>query len=237
MKKIIFLCICIPLFYGCDNRHIEKLKQAETDSIAKVEQTKKERSGKARADSLELIAWGDLRFGMSMNEALQTISLKNGNMERNTISMNFDSRFALAQVFGLKELMDFEASFEGDELHFIKIRSAKVTASHIDDLVNDCKILSDNFKKKMGEPVTHINEKVNIFSFNEGEKFLYAQFGIGDKCVLIELGETYSGCEYFYEVSINNWMYPQKKLRETSEEKVRREKEAEKRKQIIDNSF
>ena len=238
MKKILIFCICVPMLCGCSNNgQREQKRQAVADSIAKAEQQKEEIQKRAKADSLAVIAWGDLRFGMSKNEALQTVSLKKGDVNGNTISMLYETVFAIERAFGLKELSDIDATFEENELSFVTIKSSKISASHIDDLVNDCKILADNFTKKMGEPVMLNNEEINVFSFNEGKKFLYAQFGIGEKCVLIQLGETYSENEYFYEVSINNWQYPKKKHVLTPEEKAQMKKEDEKRQQIIDNSF
>lgn len=175
--------------------------------------------------------------GMSKDEALKTVSLKNGDVNDNTVSMHYETVFAIKRAFGLKELSDIDATFEENELSFVTIKSSKVLSSHIDDLVNDCKILADNFTKKMGEPVKSNDEEINVFSFNEGEKFLYAQFSIGEKCVLIQLGETDAGSEYFYEVGINNWQYPKKKHVPTPEEKAQRQKEDEERQRIIDNSF
>ena len=238
MRKILLFCVCASLLCGCsDNKQNEQQKQAVADSIAKAEQHKKEMEERTRADSLAVIAWGDLRFGMSKDEALQTVSLRNGDIKDNMISMHYETRFALGKTFGLKELHDFEVSFRENELFFVDIFSSKVTASHIDDLVSDCKIFVKNFTTRMGEPLRLNDKEINIFSFNEGEKFIYAQFNVGAKCVIIQLGETYSGSEYFYEVSINNWQYPKKTHVPTSEEKAQWQKEDEERQRIIDNSF
>ena len=238
MRKIFILCVCASMLCGCSNNgQRERQTQAVADSIAKAEQQRKEMQERKRADSLAVIAWGDLRFGMSKDEALKTVSLEKGTVNDNAISMHYETVFAIERAFGLKELSDIDATFEENELSFVTLKSSKVSASHIDDLVNDCKILADNFAKKMGKPVMSNDEEINVLSFNEGKKFLYAQFGIGEKCVLIQLGETYSGSEYFYEVGINNWQYPMKKHVPTAEEKARMKKEDEERQRIIDNSF
>lgn len=192
---------------------------------------------RARIDSLSTVAWGDLRFGMSQKDALKTVSLKNGDVDDNTISMDFNTRFALENAFGMRELGYFDVTFEENELSFITIKSYKVDASHIDDLVNDCKILADNFSKKMGEPIMSYDEEINVFTFNEGKMFIYAQYCIGGKCVLIRMGEIYSCCEYYYEVYISNSDYPKKKHEPTPEEKARMKKEEEESQLIISNSF
>ena len=238
MRKIFIFCVCVSMLCGCsDKGSRERQRQAVAYSIAKAEQQRLEMQERARADSLSIIAWGDLRFGMSKGEALQTVSLKKGTVNGNTISMDCDTRFALEQAFGLKEFRQFDVTFEENGLSFVTIKSSKVSASRIDDLVNDCKILADNFAKKMGEPVMSNDEKINVFSFNEGKMFDFACFSIGDKYVFIKLGETCSGSEYFYEVNIGNSHNPMKKHEPTPEEKAQRQKEDEERQRIIDNSF
>lgn len=237
MRTIFIFCVCVSILCGCsDKGRRERQGQVVADSIAKAEQWY-EMQERARADSLAIIAWGDLKFGMSKSEALQTVSLKKGTVNGNTISMDFDTRFALEQAFELKEFQQFDVTFEENELSFVTIKSSKVSASRIDDLVNDCKILADNFAKKMGEPVISNDEEINVFSFNEGKMFDFACFSIGDKYVFIKLGETFSGSEYFYEVNIGNSHNPMKKHEPTPEEKVQRQKEDEERQRIIDNSF
>ena len=237
MRTIFIFCVCVSILCGCSVKwRRERQRQVVADSIAKAEQWH-EMQERARADSLAIIAWGDLKFGMSKSEALQTVSLKKGTVNGNTISMDFDTRFALEQAFGLKEFRQFDVTFEENELSFVTIKSSKVSASRIDDLVNDCKILADNFAKKMGEPVISKDEEINVFSFNDGKMFDFACFSIGDKYVFIKLGETCSGSEYFYEVNIGNSHNPMKKHEPTPEEKAQRQKEDEERQRIIDNSF
>lgn len=235
--KFIFFTLCILLLISCNNNQSKNKEQMQQDSVAKAKQIEIEKSKKMREDSLSVIAWGDLKFGISKEEALKTVSLKNGDVDGNIISMDFETRFDLERAFGLKELRKFDAIFNENELSFITIKSSNVSASHIDDLVNDCNIFVENFEKKIGKPITSIEEDVDVFSFNEGEKFTFAQFSVGDKCIIISLGETYSGSEYFYEIGINNWQYPKKKHKETPEEKFKREQEQKNRQEIIDNSF
>lgn len=235
--RFIICSLCVLLLISCNNKQGKNLERIHSDSIEIARQMENSKLKKLREDSLSVIAWGDLRFGMSKEDALQTVSLKNGDIDNNTISMNFETRFYLEQAFGLKEFRTFDVIFEENELSFITIRSANVSASHIDDLVNDCKIFAKNFEKKIGEPVMSIGEEVNVFSFNEGKNFTFAQYGIGDKCIVISLGETYSGSEYFYKIDINNWQYPKKKRNNTREEEAGHDNEQKRKQDIIDNSF
>lgn len=242
MRKILLFCICAFVLCACGNnkaKQLEQRKQAIADSIAQVERQRKEMLERARVDSLSTVAWGDLRFGMSKKEALKTVSLKDGDVYDNVISMDWETKRALEKTFGLKELWDIYAFFEENELISVRIESPKVSASHIDDLLDDCAVLAKNFAKKMevSVPNNAIYNEINIYNFNEGEEFTYAYLHVGEKCVSIKLGETYSGSEYYYEVYISNSDYPKKKHEPTPEEKAQKQKEEEERQQIINNSF
>lgn len=235
--KYIYSFLSVLLLISCNNNQSKYQGQMLEDSIAHAKQIEIDKAKKMREDSLSVIAWGDLKFGISKEEALKTVSLKNGDVDGDIISMDFETRFALERAFGLKELGQFDAIFNEDELSFIKIQSAKVSATHIDDLVDDCNIFVNNFEKKIGKPITLIEEEVNVFSFNEGENFTFAEFSIGYKYIIISLGETYSGSEYFYKIDIDNWQYPKKKHKETPEEMHKRGQEQKEREEIINNSF
>ena len=235
--KYLYSFLLLSFLLSCSNSQSKHQSQKYQDSIAKAKQIEQNKAKKIREDSLSSIAWGDLKFGISKKEALKTVSLKNASVDDNTLSMDFETRFTLEQALGLNELRTFDVNFSENELTSITIQSAIVSASHIDDLVDDCKIFATNFEKKMGKPITSVQDEVNIFSFNEGKEFTFAQFSIGDKCVDISLGETYSGSEYYYKININNWQYPKKRHKETSEERTQRLQEQKNREKIIDNSF
>lgn len=235
MRKLLLICEALLLLCAC-NGHKSQKEAAEIANREQAEQEEKARMEKARTDSLSAIAWGSLKFGMSKDEVLKTDVLGRGEIEANTIDMDFDTRFNLEEAFGLKELHQFTVSFENDELINIVIKSSIVNASHIDDHVNDCRIFADNFERKMGKPYKALDEDPTVFSFNEGETFIYATFMAGDKYVEINLGETYNGSEYFYTVSINNFTYPKKRKKSPKqiEEERTHDKELQK---IKDNSF
>lgn len=242
MRKILLFCICAFVLCACGNnkaKQLEQRKQAIADSIAQVERQRKEMLERARFDSLSSVAWGDLRFGMSREKALKTVSLKDGNVYDNSIAMGYETVNAIKSAFGLKEFYDVWVFFEENELESMKIESYKVRASHIDDLLDDCAVLAKNFAKKMdvSVPINANYNEINIYNFNEGEEFTYAFLHVGTKSVSIKLGETYSGSEYYYEVYISNSEYPKKKHEPTPEEKARMKKEDEERQRIINNSF
>jgi len=167
MRKILLFCICAFVLCACGNnkaKQLEQRKQAIADSIAQVERQRKEMVESARIDSLSTVAWGDLRFGMTKKEAMRTVSLKDGNVYDDCISMGFETEYAIKRAFGLKETYSVWVFFEENELESMKIESYKVRASHIDDLLDDCAVLAKNFAKKMdvSVPINAIYNEINI---------------------------------------------------------------------------
>lgn len=236
MRNLLCICGALLLLCACNGHQSPKETTLNTANKVQSEQKEKARKEKAHIDSISAIAWGSLKFGMSKEEVLKTGVLGNCKIDGNTISMDFDTRFKLEEVFRLKELRQFDVSFENDELTSVNIKSSIVDASHIDDLVNDCKILAKEFEKKMGKPYKALDEDPTVSSFNEGETFNYATFMAGDKFIEINMGETYDGSEYFYTVNINNFTYPKKhkKSQKQTEEENANDNELQK---IKDNSF
>ena len=61
MRTIFIFCVCVSILCGCsDKGRRERQRQVVADSIAKAEQWY-EMQERARADSLSIIAWGDLK--------------------------------------------------------------------------------------------------------------------------------------------------------------------------------
>ena len=115
MKKIL-IPICILLFVGCTYNKTP-LSKSQKDSI----ENKRTDSiqNRNRIDSISSInAWGDLKFGMSKKEALKTNALKNGDVFSNYISMEYDNRNEFEKIFGLKQMYDFVALFDGEEFTY-----------------------------------------------------------------------------------------------------------------------
>ena len=150
--------------------------------------------------------------------------------------MGFDVLDDISNTFSLSNLYSFNAYFEEDELTSIVLKSYSVTADHIDDLVLDCNTLANIFQKKMGTPIMR-DDNISILDFNEGYEFKFAQYKVGNKNVLIRLGEENSGGEFYYIVTISNSAFPKKKHIPTKEE-IKAQKDAEaKQKDVQNNSF
>ena len=240
MKKVSLLLLTILLTIGCNQKPKEQVVSQESNpqlTAAEIRNQEIQDSlKKVRNDSLALIAWGDVKFGMSMREALATEIFKGGNKYDDSISMEFERERNFKRAFGLNNLAAFWGEFKENELYRIYIDSYNPTANSINDLVSDCDIFIKKFTEKYGEP-SYKKSKVKISEFNSGEEFEYAKFQIGDKTITIVLGELSDEVKFYYHVYINNDKFPQKKHVMTEKEIKEEQKQKEETEKIRNNSF
>lgn len=241
MKKVSLLLLTILVTIGCNQKQKEQVVSQESNpqlTAVEIKQEIQDSLKEAEKDSLALIAWGDVKFGMSMKEVLATETFKGGDKfpDSNRISMEFNSVRNLRKAFGLNESSGIWAKFQENELTRIYIESHYLTANSINDLVSDCDIFIKKFTEKYGEP-SYKKSKVNISEFNSGEEFEYAKFQIGDKTITIVLGELSSEVKFYYHVYIDNDRFPQKKHVMTEKEIKEVRKQMEDTEKIRNNSF
>ena len=94
MKKISLLLTTILLTIGCNQKQKEQISSQESKprlTAAEIRNQEIQDSlEQVKVDSLALIAWGDVKFGMNMKEVLATEIFKGGKRDGNYISMNTD---------------------------------------------------------------------------------------------------------------------------------------------------
>lgn len=240
LKKVLLLSLTMLLTISCNQKTKEQVGTQEAKSqltVAEIRNREIQDSlKKVKNDSLALIAWGDVKFGMSMKEVLATETFKGGDKYDDSITMEFERERNFKRAFGLNEFWAIDAQFQENELTRIYIESADLTANHIDKLKRDCEIFINNFTKKYGAP-SYKKNKVNISDFNSGEEFEYAKFQIGDKTITIVLGELSSEVKFYYHVYIDNDKFPKKKHIQTEKEKREEQKRMEEAEKIRNNSF
>ena len=241
MKKVLLLPLTILLTISCNQKTKEQVGTQEAKpqlTVAEIRNREIQDSlKKVKNDSLALIAWGDVKFGMSMKEVLATETFKGGRKYDDSITMEVERELKFKRAFGLNEFWAIEAQFQENELTRIYIESTNLnTANQIDNLKRDCEILINNFTEKYGAP-SYKKSKVNISEFNSGEEFEYAKFQIGDKTITIVLGELSSEVKFYYHVYIDNDKFPKKKHIQTEKEKREEQKRMEEAEKIRNNSF
>ena len=248
MKKLLlfFILIIVIAYYGYNYKgKTEVIPQQASDSIIlidKREQEVQDSIEQVRIDSLSLIAWGEVKFGISMKKALSTEIFRNGHTysDRETdlyrISMEYDKLMKLKKILGLNipfELLD--ASFHKDELTDIHIKSYNANPNEIPKLVADCNTLIKNFKEKYKAP-SYQRDYIHTSNFESGKEFTYAKFQIGSKSIIIKLGKV-SHEDYYYIIYIANNQFPKKKHVQTEKEKQEEAKSMREAEEIKNNSF
>lgn len=168
MRKILLLITIILLTISCNHKPKEQIESPETKTLTAAEKRNQEIQDslkQLKIDSLALIAWGDVNFGITMKEALATETFKGGYKYSYNIVMEFNRKWEFQKSFGLNHLALIRADFQKNELTSITIESNVLTANYIDNLTRDCDIFIRNFTKKYGEP-SFKKEQVNITDFN-----------------------------------------------------------------------
>lgn len=241
MKHILYILLFAILTFGCGNNQKQKVhkdvQKTSVSTAAEIRQKEIQDSiQQVRLDSLALIAWGDVKFGMNMKKASATDVFKGGNKYNNSISINFEYEREIKKLFGFTKLAIFWGEFKDNELIEIRIESGYQPASQLDYLIRDCDIFIDNFKKKYGSPL-FVKDKVNISEFDYGSEFEYAKFQIGNKKITILLKQNWSEITFKYEIHIKNDEFPTKKHVQTEEETKKVRKQIENAEKIRNNSF
>jgi hypothetical protein len=203
----------------------------------------------ARIDSLSLIAWGQTKFGMSLEEALNTETCKKSKTIIRTsygnyklygpgyIEIDQDDRHAFMEMYGFDAgLSEIELRFSEDELSRVILTSYNTGISSVrtDDLIYDIELLTRLFTNKYGEPTTCFG-KLSSYNF-ENEYQMYARWNIKDKVIYIWFYEDDS-YRRSYGVEIINRAFPKKKHVETPEEKAEKAKQKEQEEFIKNNTL
>ena len=92
MKKVSLLLLTILVTIGCNQKQKEQVVSQESNPQLTATEIRNQEIQdslkKVRNDSLALIAWGDVKFGMSMKEALATEIFKGGNKYDDSLLWN-----------------------------------------------------------------------------------------------------------------------------------------------------
>lgn len=247
MKILVISILVILSITSCESKK-KSWERAKLHNIASEEKAKRDSIEQIKIDSIALFAWGDIKFGMSIQEVLSTKSFKDGKTITsqdgckfsNRVIMNDQTREKIMEVLGIKQVSSFEALFNLGELSTIDIRSRKVTIGQTSKLIQDCDIFVKNFTQKYGEPQT-LKKDISILDFMENNVFCYANYNLGSKNISIYFFKTDHDNKFYYNVNICNYIFDLKKMEKTLEEEVKEELENLKRekeeKEIKENSF
>ena len=257
---ITFLAALALVVMSCDN----KAKQAEAAEKARQDSIKAQQDSikaqLAYEDSIAIFAWGDAKFGTTMEEVLQTKSFSGGSRHDRTydywnhsdppvIYMESLKEKAIADAIGLRISNTFSVSayFGGKndkELIRIKI-SAFCKWQYFDNLVFDIDKLVKEFTKKYGTP-DFIQDKyieMSLHDLYEIKEIPIAEWDVGSgygpngiKYISL-VAKKHSDDLYGYEVSIINSDFPKEEIEKSAEEIKEEEEINQKEKDAVEYSF
>jgi hypothetical protein len=201
MKKITLTIITCFALLSCNN--VEKQKKIErekaiSDSIKHVEKIQEElkiANENKRIDSLSQIAWGDAKFGMSTKHAIKTDAFKEGSIYKEK-GDPYQTIILYSGDTMIDGISNIQASFFNDRLYRIDMESSKKTANYWDtDIQNTTYRLKNLIEEKYGPPT----QDNGFPEFHETRPDVYKnvyEWTIGEKQIIIKVGEVYSGSEY-----------------------------------------
>lgn len=238
MKKVSLLLLTMLLTFGCNQKTKEQVgaTQESKPQLTAIEIRNlaiQDSLEQVKVDSLALIAWGDVKFGMNMKEVLATEIFKGGKRDGNYISMNIDKIIKYKKILGLNDF-GLWAEFEDNELYRIYTISSYRTFNDIDKLYDDCDIYIRQFTEKYGTPI-YKKDEITL-SDCKSEEFVYTKFQIKNKTITIVLGEL-GQIGLYYKIFIDHDKFPKKKHAMTEKEIKQVRKQMEETEKIRNNSF
>jgi len=192
----------MTIFISCTSKSSEQRNSNSKNSKSvMIEKARLDSIEKARIDSLEQIAWGDIKFGDSIKKVKQTKTFResyNVNDENSTIH----SIFTLFPDNIIDELSEIRASFFSGKLYRIDLKSNKFDANYYNTEILD---ITNQFKKmisdKYGEPTNSVGFP-RFIDMQSGNEIIAYMWKLGDKYIIINVGEVYSGSEYYVSCNI-----------------------------------
>lgn len=236
MRSILFLAIAIFMASCGGNTKKAVAKDEKADSLRRDSISKEE----ALEDSLEMVAWGDTRFGMTKQEVMESKAFGGGQKEtvsktdQDSYQMHRDKLFMFEEQNGLRKLGKITAHFRENELYLVVLQSFEEDAFSLDDMIHDCYAIIEQFTKRYRKPYA-LKENVSILDLIERPRLSIAKFVIGEKAIIVNI--LRKDHEYKYEIEISNYSFPKKKHKPTKEEIEWMEKQDRLRSEVRDNSF
>lgn len=233
MRKVLLILATTLLTISCNHKQKEQTESPQTKTLTATEirnQEIQDSLKQVKTDSLALIAWGDAKFGMTMEEALKTNAFKDysSNVSDTELGQKLSLSIEKLEIGNYNiDVLQFNVFFRNNELCDILIKSYPQPADHIDDLVNDALVIANQFYKKYGEATKSFDGQLSAFHLSKREPFYLRRWKISSKEINITFWEK-SGYEYDYSISIDNWRYPLKKDLKRTKKEVKKQKERKK---------
>ena len=248
---LIFVGITIITLAACNNNSKQPQHKSEKsiqnkDSIERIN-AELRKARLAFEDSVAIYAWGDVKFGMTQKETLQTRAFNGAKKYDYGLAMSGANEYAIEKSLHLFTPLSVWAYFGGEknnELTKIEI-SGSTSWEHFSYLTSDLQVLMAKFEVKYGKPKNVFTdlESLKYTDLDKAKTMIVADWKLGSsksingtKLIEIEMS-TCSETSYEYKITIRNTAYPKLPQKKTKEELDEDSAKRHKTREVIDNSF
>ena len=210
MKKSIYLSLVfIGLLLtatGCGNKKQANSgtdDQAYRDSIAAAKAA--EEAAFNKADSLAFNVWGDVKFGMTIEEVSKTGAF--GTLKGSEEWYEIDGKI-VSKTLGTKALGKVQLGFNNDARKLERIIFSSLQdmpASRISEMEADIRLIAAKVEAGWQTQFKYENENATSDKIKVGEVFRILSIDYGNASVTANIGQMYEGkFDYDFVVSYNS---------------------------------
>ena len=210
MKKSIYLSLVfmglLLTATGCGNKKQASSgtdDQAYRDSVAAAKAA--EEAAFNKADSLAFNVWGDVKFGMSIEEVSKTGVF--GTLKGSEEWYDIDGK-VISKTLGTKALRKVQLGFNNDARKLERIIFSSLQdmpASRISEMEADIRLIAAKVEAGWQTQFKYENENATSDKIKVGEVFRILSIDYGNASVTANIGQMYEGkFDYDFVVSYNS---------------------------------
>jgi hypothetical protein len=210
MKKSIYLSLVfmglLLTATGCGNKKQASSgtdDQAYRDSVAAAKAA--EEAAFNKADSLAFNVWGDVKFGMSIEEVSKTGVF--GTLKGSEEWYDVDGK-VISKALGTKALRKVQLGFNNDARKLERIIFSSLQdmpASRISEMEADIRLIAAKVEAGWQTQFKYENENATSDKIKVGEVFRILSIDYGNASVTANIGQMYEGkFDYDFVVSYNS---------------------------------
>lgn len=248
---LLFVGITIITLVACNNnskqpQHKPEKSIQNKDSIERIN-AELRKTRLAFEDSIAIYAWGDVKFGMTQKEVLQTKAFNGAKKYDFGLAMSGANEYAIEKSLHLFTSLSIWAYFSGEknnELTKIDI-SGSTSWEHFGYLTSDLQKIMAKFEVKYGKPKNVFTDlgSLKYTDLDKAKTMIIADWKLGSgksingtKLIEIEIS-TCSETSYEYTITIRNPAFPKRPKKKTKEELDEDSVKRHKAKEVIEYSF
>lgn len=247
MKKILYYITLAAAVISCNFQTPKQRALAEEIERQRIQDSIKQQNlldsiKMVKDDSLSLIVWGDLKFGMSKKEVRKSPLFNDANIYDDSYAMDMHKEYSFQSAMGLSKSPSIWVRFKGSpmQLYEMEINCGIYDWNELESLKRDISRYVSEFTRIYGEPYyapTKIEDlSWSYLTYHEDVTIAWWKVGTSTTKNIIITAE-YKSLYCGYEISITNDAFPKKTQAEIKAEEENRAKKAAEIEAIKSMSF